>query len=189
MAMTQVIKIPAIRIVSESNVREHWSKRNCRANGSKSKKNQTIGHRQLVMLTLRTKAKKPRLPCVIKLVRIAPRKLDQGNIAAALKHVQDGCADWIGVDDRRDDLVKYEYLQDVGEPKEYALRIEIVETDAHDIVEAMFARLNWCDNCGKRSTFVRIWGRGNDCMALGFCSDTCASETINKAIAKHKNNK
>ena len=125
----QVIKIPAIRIVSESNVREHWTKRNRRANGSKSKKNPSVGQRPLVRMMLNLNAKKPRLPCTIKLVRIAPRKLDQGNIAAALKHVQDGCADWIGIDDRRDELVKYEYLQDTGEPKEYALRIEIVETD------------------------------------------------------------
>lgn len=124
--MTQRIEIPGLRIVSESNVREHWAKKNRRANGSKSKKNPTLGQRPTVRLVLQSKATKPALPCVIRLVRIAPRKLDQGNIAAALKHVQDGCADWIGIDDRRDDLVKYEYMQE-QKTKTYGLRIEIVK--------------------------------------------------------------
>lgn len=124
--MTQRIEIPGLRIVSESNVREHWSKKNRRANGSKSKKTPTLGQRPTVRFVLQTKATKPAFPCVIRLVRIAPRKLDQGNIAAAMKHVQDGCADWIGIDDRRDDLVKYEYMQEQAS-KTYGLRIEIVE--------------------------------------------------------------
>jgi hypothetical protein len=184
-----VIKIPAIRIFSESNVREHWTKRNRRANGSKSKKKPTVGQRQLVRMMLDLNAKKPLIPCLIRLVRIAPRKLDQGNIAAALKHVQDGCADWIGIDDRLDTLVKYEYAQDKGDPEEYALRVEITETDAPAIVDAMLARLDWCDNCGKRSAFVRGWQHKNKSMSLGFCSDACATKTVNDAIAKHENNK
>lgn len=125
--MTQQIEIPGLRVVSESNVREHWVKKNRRANGSRSKKNPTLGQRQIVKLVLGSKAKLPPIPCTIRLIRIAPRKLDQGNIAAALKHVQDGCADWIGIDDKHDHLVKYEYAQEKGGPREYSTRIEIVE--------------------------------------------------------------
>lgn len=125
--MTQRIEIPGLRIVSESNTREHWAKKNRRANGSKSKKNPTLGQRPTVRLVLQTKATRPKLPCVIRLTRIAPRKLDPGgNLATALKHVQDGCADWIGIDDRHDNLVKYEYFQEQVS-KTYGLRIEIVE--------------------------------------------------------------
>lgn len=127
--MNEPVVIPGLRVVSESNVREHWSKKNRRANGSKSKKKPTLGQRQTVCFTLRSKATKPAIPCTIRLVRIAPRKLDQGNIAAAFKHIQDGCADWLGIDDRHDHLVKYEYLQELAcMPKFYAVRIEIVET-------------------------------------------------------------
>lgn len=111
-----------IRIVSESNVREHWAKKNRRANGSKKRP----GQRPTVALACRAHFVKPALPCTIRLTRVAPRKLDQGNIAAALKHVQDGCADWLGVDDRRDDLVKYEYCQEKSLANQYALKIEIV---------------------------------------------------------------
>jgi hypothetical protein len=110
------VNIPGLRIVSESNAHEHWRKRQKRAKEQ----------RGLVCLVLRSKASKPTIPCTIRLTRIAPRKLDQGNIAAALKHAQDGCADWLGIDDRRDDLVKYEYLQEQVS-KTYGLRIEIVE--------------------------------------------------------------
>jgi hypothetical protein len=115
-----------IRIESESNVREHWSKKNRRANGSPKKG--ILGQRQLTRFMCQSHFDKPSTPCTIKLTRIAPRKLDQGNIAAAFKHVQDGCADWLGIDDRRDDLVKYEYLQE-QKSKTYGLRIEIVEVN------------------------------------------------------------
>ena len=115
-----------IRIESESNLRQHWSKRNRRANGSKAKG--ILGQRPTVCLACRAHFERPTIPCTIRLTRIAPRKLDQGNIAAAFKHVQDGCADWLGIDDRRDDLVKYEYLQE-QKSKTYGVRIEIVEAN------------------------------------------------------------
>lgn len=75
----------------------------------------------------RAKLVKPTIPCTIRLTRIAPRKLDQGNYPGSLKHVQDGVADWIGIDDRRDDLVKYEYAQSRGQPREYAVMVEVLD--------------------------------------------------------------
>lgn len=120
--MTQRITI-ALKTVSESNKHEHWRVRHLRANGNKKKG--ILGQRETVKLVLSAKATKPALPCTIRLVRIAPRKLDQGNLAGSMKHVQDGCADWIGVDDRHDDVVKYEYTQERGKPNEYAIRIEV----------------------------------------------------------------
>lgn len=115
--MMQQIEIPGLRTVSESNAHEHWRKRQKRAKEQ----------RGIVKLVMGARAKLPPIPCTIRLVRVAPRKLDQGNIAGALKHVQDGCADWIGIDDKHDDLVKYEYCQEKGKPNEYSIRIEIVE--------------------------------------------------------------
>lgn len=111
----QSVTIP-LRTVSESNAHEHWRKRQKRAKEQ----------RWFTALFCRTALQKPPIPCVVRLVRVAPRKLDQGNIAGALKHIQDGCADWLGIDDRRDDLVKYEYAQETGSAKEYAVRIEVL---------------------------------------------------------------
>jgi hypothetical protein len=109
-----MIRVP-IKTVSESNAHEHWRVRQKRAKCQ----------RGTVRIVLQSSTVKPALPCTIRLVRIAPRKLDQGNLAGAMKHIQDGCADWIGVDDRHDDVVKYEYAQERGKPKEYAIRIEV----------------------------------------------------------------
>lgn len=106
-----------IRIESESNKRGHWSKH--------AKRTKT--QRGLVCLACRAHFVKPSIPCTIRLTRIAPRELDQGNIAAALKAVQDGCADWLGIDDRKKNLVKYEYENERGGVREYALKIEVLQ--------------------------------------------------------------
>jgi len=118
--MNEPLVIP-LHTVSETNKadHEHWSKRHKRAKEQ----------RGLVKLLCQSKLKKPPLPCTVTLTRIAPRALDPSNLVGALKHVQDGFADWIGVDDRRDDVVKYEYKQERGAPKTYAVRIEIVEAN------------------------------------------------------------
>jgi hypothetical protein len=68
---------------------------------------------------------KPALPCTIKITRIAPRALDDDNLAGSQKHVRDGIADWLGVNDR-DPRVKYEYAQRKGKKQEYAVQIEIM---------------------------------------------------------------
>lgn len=112
--MSRVVTIP-IRTVSESNAHEHWRRRQKRAKAQ----------RGLVAMMCRATLTKPAIPCRIRLTRVAPRKLDQGNIAGALKHVQDGVADWIGIDDRRDDLVRYEHDQKRGQASEYAVIVSI----------------------------------------------------------------
>lgn len=114
--MIQALRLP-IRTVSESNAHEHWRKRAKRAKE----------HRYTTALMCRANLAKPSIPCRIRLTRIAPRKLDQGNYPGSLKHVQDGVADWIGIDDRHDHLVKYEYDQKRGQPREYAVMVEVLD--------------------------------------------------------------
>lgn len=66
---------------------------------------------------------KPALPCVVTLTRIAPSNgLDDDNLASALKGVRDAFAVWIGVDDKRRDVVRYQYEQERGP---WAVRIEV----------------------------------------------------------------
>lgn len=114
--MIQTLRLP-IRTVSESNDHEHWRSRQKRAKAQ----------RGLTALLCRAHLTKPPIPCRIKLTRIAPRKLDQGNYPGSLKHVQDGVADWIGIDDRHDHLVTYEYDQKRGQASEYAVIVELLD--------------------------------------------------------------
>ena len=65
---------------------------------------------------------KPSIPCTVLLTRIAPSNgLDDDNLASALKSVRDAFAEWIGVDDKHRDIVRYSYAQERGQ---WAVRIE-----------------------------------------------------------------
>lgn len=71
------------------------------------------------------KPEKPALPCVIRLTRLAPSQgLDDDNLRGALKAVRDQLAEWIGVDDRHSDVVRYDYAQ--VRAKEWGVRVEVV---------------------------------------------------------------
>jgi hypothetical protein len=98
-----------LRIESVANKREHWGKRAER----------TKLHRFAAI------AVQPHpLPCVVTLVRIAPRALDDDNLVSGFKALRDGIAKRLGVDDR-DPRVRFVYDQRRGRAKEYAARVEI----------------------------------------------------------------
>lgn len=121
------VTIP-LRLVSLTNQREHWAKK---ANRAKVQRNATklslfadagvrpftgaldslIGRRWLVTLT-----------------RVAPRQLDGDNMQAACKSVRDGVADFLCLDDG-DRRIVWQYAQERGNPKEYAVRIRIELTE------------------------------------------------------------
>jgi hypothetical protein len=100
-----------VRVVSESNLREHWAKKARRAK------------EQRAMARMYCQRFAMECPRGIRLTRIAPRALDMDNLAASLKHVQDGVADAAGIDDRK---IHWEYAQEKGKPKEYAVRVEVI---------------------------------------------------------------
>lgn len=105
-----------IRTVSEANRRDHWAVR------AKRVKEQ----RGVTMLVLQSAMRfRPLLPVKVTLTRIAPRRLDDDNLRSALKGVRDSVAEWLGVDDGRDDLVRYEYGQETA--KRYAVRVSLEE--------------------------------------------------------------
>lgn len=57
----------------------------------------------------------PKLPCIVTLTRCAPSGgLDDDNLASALKSIRDQVAEWLGVDDKRRDVVRYEYAHQRG---------------------------------------------------------------------------
>ena len=110
-----MIELP-IRLESESNARGHWSAKHRRA----------TCQRGVVVLALRT-SKEPRaLPCVVQLVRVAPRALDDDKLRGALKAVRDGVADVLGVEDN-DPRITWEYAQAKPDrARHYAVRVSIL---------------------------------------------------------------
>lgn len=91
----------AVRTVSGLNAREHWRVRARRVKGE----------RQMVAMSLLT-VERPALPCTVLLTRVGPSNgLDDDNLAGSLKAARDQIAEWLGVDDKRSDVVRYRYAQ------------------------------------------------------------------------------
>jgi hypothetical protein len=116
------VTVEALHTVSEANAHDHWRKRQKRAKAQ----------RFLAALSLPLD-QRVALPCVVLLTRVAPRTLDDDNNVGALKAVRDGVADWLGSDDRTDQIV-WRYAQTRGTPKQYAVRIEIKKLTAAAVV-------------------------------------------------------
>jgi len=112
-----------IQTVSEGNCSEHWSKKNKRHKIQKKK----------IWICFKTEKPEITLPCQIRLTRIAPRALDYDNLVYSLKWVHDAICDNIlpGLAPGRADgdkrFKQTEYFQEKGKPKQYLVRIEIVE--------------------------------------------------------------
>jgi hypothetical protein len=113
-----MIVVP-IRTVPGLNVREHFR---ARARRVKAERHATAW-------LLRGKPK-PALPCTVRLTRVAPSSgLDDDNLAGAVKGVRDQLAEWLGVDDKDRETVRYLAAQRRGP---WAVEIEFGEptTDA-----------------------------------------------------------
>lgn len=105
-----------IRTVSIANRREHWAVRLHR----------TRRERAAVSLALR-----PLLtgvpttpPALVRLTRIAPRRLDDDNLAAALKSIRDQVASELGISDGPGGP-EWQVAQERGGVRSYAVRLEI----------------------------------------------------------------
>lgn len=116
-----ILKFP-IRIVSEANLMEHWTK--------KSKRNKAIEWE--IREGFKNASLSEMLPCEVTLTRVAPRRLDDDNLrASGLKKVRDTIADLIipglrpGRADDDKKQISWVYDQRKGLPKEYALIVEV----------------------------------------------------------------
>lgn len=103
-----------VRIESEANRREHW----------RSAASRKASHRASARMALEWTFNAVKPPCTIILTRIAPRDLDDDNLASGFKAFRDGVADWLGIDDG-DKRLTWRYAQRRGKPKEYAAEIVI----------------------------------------------------------------
>jgi len=104
-----------IKTVSLLNMREHF-----RVTAKRKKE-----HREIVALVMGNKPR-PELPCRITLTRISAGELDShDNLPSAFKHIVDGLADWLGIDDA-DPRVTWAYEQEKCKLKQFGVRVEIV---------------------------------------------------------------
>jgi hypothetical protein len=65
----------------------------------------------------------PRKPYLITITRIGPRKLDPGGLAASVKHIEDGVADTLEIDDGDEAAATWIYQQELG--RVYSVRVRI----------------------------------------------------------------
>lgn len=110
MAFEIPMKLPSV-----ANLREHWA-----AKARRAKEHRRLGF-TFGNLYLRGIA----LPCVVRIVRVAPRALDSDNLSSACKNLRDGLADAIGVDDR-DPRVMWEYGQEKGKVAKVRVEVRIL---------------------------------------------------------------
>ena len=113
-----------LKLVSEANSSEHWTKK------SKRHQNQK---KWIKLVYLRDRPILPKGKTVILLSRIAPRSLDaDDNLPMSFKYVKDYIADLLrpGLAAGRADDDKnltWSYSQETGKPREYAVKIQIFE--------------------------------------------------------------
>ena len=110
-----------IKTVPESNRREHWAQKHRR----------TSAQRMIAYNILRAEINAAKVKCSeITLTRIAPRELDDDNLATSFKAVRDGVADWLcGKYKKGNDRIpglQWKYSQRRGTPKHYAVEVEII---------------------------------------------------------------
>ena len=118
--MTLRVVVP-VRLVSEANARGSW-------HGGASR---AAAQRKAVVQALRAQPAHPALPVTVRIVRAAPRALDDDNLQRAAKALRDGVADWLGVDDG-DPRVSWHYAQATA--REYHV-VVTVERRAWELAE------------------------------------------------------
>lgn len=119
--MTHTSFMIPIKTLSESNNKEHWSK----------KRKRHLKHKFVLLAYLRHQPNKITLPCSVTITRIAPRKLDSDRLPVASAHLRDCIADFLipGLAPGRadgDSRISWHYCQEKGLPKEYAVKFNIV---------------------------------------------------------------
>lgn len=99
-----MITVP-LRTVPGLNARELWQVRSSRVKKE----------RKAVAWSL-VGQQRPAIPCSVRLTRVSPGhvEIDDDNLPGALKAVRDQIAEWLGIDDRHRNQVRYVYAQKRG---------------------------------------------------------------------------
>lgn len=116
-----------VRLVSLLNAREHWGAKSRRAKVQRETARMCAMAETLFGPVAAALADGS--PLVVTITRIAPRQLDRDdNLNASAKHVRDGIADALGIDDR-DPRVKWRYEQAKRAPGMYSCVVRIEEAE------------------------------------------------------------
>jgi hypothetical protein len=110
-----VVDIP-VRIISEANSRQHWRKAAAR------KRVHRMTARTILQMHARPMGETEQF--TITLTRVAPRKLDDDNLASGFKAVRDGVADWLGIDDGSP-RIQWVYRQHKGDAGHYTAWVKV----------------------------------------------------------------
>lgn len=103
MTKKYTIELP-IETISEMNKKESWQLKMLRARKQ----------RRDAWAVCRSVDKSPLIiekTIKVLLIRLSPKQLDDDNLRCALKHVRDGIADWLKIDDGSP-LIKWDYEQE-----------------------------------------------------------------------------
>ncbi len=106
------VTIPTMKLVSEANTRGHTFAKAGRVAAAR-------GSTTAVLRVMAGPVIAP--PCRVVITRVFSCQLDSDNLTGSAKHVRDGVADWMGVDDR-DPRVEWLVAQEKGPA---AVRIEV----------------------------------------------------------------
>lgn len=120
-----------LRTKSEANQREHWRAKAAR---TAEQRRGVTRHCQALRNAFDEDA-----DLEVVLTRIAPRQLDEDNLAGSFKAVQDAVANLLERDDRPGQGVEWVYRQEKGAPREYAVRVEVQSLTLDDRI----ARARW----------------------------------------------
>src|SRR5262245_4845030 len=112
-----------VRVDSETNGREHWTVRSRRKRKQKEAVvaawPTTVDERYGIVVR-----RKVSPPCVVRLIRISSRRLDDDNLREAFKAIRDEIADELNIDDG-DERIKWEYAQVPVGHRVYQVRVEV----------------------------------------------------------------
>jgi len=106
-----------MRLGAALNSRVHWTARAKRTKTERAVVRVSLTHCQDLRCTL------PPTTCT--LVRVAPRALDDDNLAGAFKSIRDEIAYFWGVDDGPKGPIAWRYEQRKGAPKQYGIEISL----------------------------------------------------------------
>jgi hypothetical protein len=90
----------------------------------KQRRRKKIRSTVLLALSAQLRALDLPLPLTVRLTRLSAGTLDDDGVVTALKSVRDGCADFLGVDDKKRDVVRYAYEQEPCKRGTHGIKIE-----------------------------------------------------------------
>lgn len=112
------IHVPGLRLQSEANLREHWTKK-----ASRVREQRQVIHWAFRALLSEKQIANAKKHTSFEVVRIAPRALDRfDNLPRSMKAIVDELSEITGVDDG-DPRFELKALQRKGAPKEYGVEI------------------------------------------------------------------